>query len=288
MNRIYTEELPDKEFKDGLNRIKSLLLQDISTEELPLSAIMHYAWWLTDLSESDGVDVFTKSPRTNDMDPDEILEKLEGYSNEAVRTYLEYLVFTQKSVRAEYHTRLACTYVRDVQKRINNQLQELVDDFKKQNRPMKIDPVEDGSNKTTFVGYLGAQAKQTELVKLRLLLIRLLQNSQLYSPSVLLDVLEKAGPLDIEKVIVYGRMRKHKEALDILIHDLSDFVGAETYCVTNGQSTGVIPNPETTSWQEKPLPPVIVEDEYLSPEHLKERQVLFTMLFKTYVTIKDK
>lgn len=83
-------------------------------------------------------------------------------------------------------------------------------------------------------------------------------------------------------------MSKHKEALDILIHDLCDFVGAETYCVTNGQSTGVVPNPTKDSWTEKPLPPLIVEDEYLSLEHLNERRTLFTMLFKTYITIKDR
>lgn len=81
---------------------------------------MRYAWWLTHESPSDGVEVFTRSPRKEDMDPDEILEKLEGYSNEGVRTYLEYLVLTQHSERAEYHTRLACSYVRDVQKEIES------------------------------------------------------------------------------------------------------------------------------------------------------------------------
>jgi sugar phosphate isomerase/epimerase len=103
-----------------LARIKHLLLKDIHTEELPLSVIMHYAWWLTHQSPTDGIEVFIKSPRTGDMDPDEILEKLEGYSNDGVRTYLEYLVLTQKSERAEYHTRLACSYVKDVQKEMDD------------------------------------------------------------------------------------------------------------------------------------------------------------------------
>lgn len=81
-------------------------------------------------------------------------------------------------------------------------------------------------------------------------------------------------------------MSKHKEALDILIHELCDFVGAETYCVTNGQSTGVIPT--IVSLAEKPLPPLILDDEYLSPELLNERHLLFTMLFKSYIAIKDR
>ncbi|CAO0793490.1 unnamed protein product [Mucor circinelloides] len=291
--KIYSGELADPEFKNGLERIKNLLLQDVHTEELPLSAIMHYAWWLTHQSPADGVLVFTKSPRTGDMDPDEILDKLSDYSNEGVRTYLEYLVLTQKSERAEYHTRLACSYVKDVYREINegNQLKQmkaLVEGFKKQTDPMKIIPIkddEDGFNNSTFVGYLGLEQQQTHLVKLRLKLIQLLQSSQLYSAEILLEALTKAGPLDIEKVIVYGRMSKHKEALAILIHQLCDFVGAETYCVTNGQSTGVIPT--TASLAEKPLPPLILDDEYLSPESLNERRLLFTMLFKSYIAIQD-
>lgn len=294
--KIYSEELPDKEFENGLERIKQLLLKDIPSEELPLSVIMHYAWWLTHESPSDGVEVFTRSPRSNDMDPDEILEKLEQYSNEGVRTYLEHLVLTQRSEREEYHTRLACNYVRDVQKEIEShhlskQMNNLVKGFKKHVNPMKIENtiVDEKLKRSTFVGYLTTQ--NTPLVKLRLSLIRLLLRSQLYSPDILLNVLTKAGPLDIEKVIVFGRMSKHKEALDILIHELCDFVGAETYCVTNGQSTGVVPDDhqQPFSAKDKPLPIILQEDdtEYISPEHLNERKTLFTMLFKSYLAIKD-
>ncbi|KAL9546656.1 hypothetical protein MBANPS3_006557 [Mucor bainieri] len=303
--KIYSGELADPEFKHGLERIKQLLLQDVHTQELPLSVMMHYAWWLMHQSPADGVLVFTQSPRTGDMDPDEILEKLSDYSNEGVvRTYLEYLVLTQHSEHAEYHTRLACSYVKDVRKEIHEgnqsrQMKALVEGFIKQTDPMQIMPIRDDeagfNNAATFVGYLGREQQQTHLVQLRLKLIQLLQSSQLYSPQVLLDALTKAGPLDIEKVIVYGRMSKHKEALDILIHQLCDFVGAETYCVTNGQSTGVIPTTTTTtttttassSSAEKPLPPLILQDEYLSPESLSERRALFTMLFKSYIAIQD-
>jgi hypothetical protein len=87
-------------------------------------------------------------------------------------------------------------------------------------------------------------------------------------------------------------MNKHKKALDILIHELCDFVGAETYCVTNGQSTGVIPDDcqRPTSLKDKPLPIIIEEDDsnYISPENLNERKTLFTMLFKSYLSIKDR
>jgi hypothetical protein len=73
---------------------------------------------------------------------------------------------------------------------------------------MKIEDtiVDEKLTNSTFVGYLATQ--NTPLVKLRLLLIRLLLRSQLYSPDILLNVLTKAGPLDIEKAIVFGRVIK--------------------------------------------------------------------------------
>lgn len=77
-----------------------------------------------------------------------------------------------------------------------------------------------------------------------------------------------------------------------MIHELCDFVGAETYCVTNGQSTGVVPDDhqQPFSAKDKPLPIILQEDdtEYISPEHLNERKTLFTMLFKSYLAIKDR
>lgn len=104
-----------------------------------------------------------------------------------------------------------------------------------------------------------------------------------------METLTKAGPLDIEKCIVYGKLGMHKESLDMLIYQLSDFVGAETYCVTNGQSTGVIPSTDiptrSSSLAEKPLPPI---DENMSPEKIEERHVLFTILFNIYLSINDR
>lgn len=49
------------------------------------------------------------------MDPDEVLEKLEGLNNQVVQTYLDYLVTKVKSQNPEYHTRLACSYANDIQ-----------------------------------------------------------------------------------------------------------------------------------------------------------------------------
>ena len=119
--KIYSGELPDTQFTDGLGQIKRLLLRDINDDsQLSLATIVKYTWWLMDNAPHDGVEVFIRSPRANEMDIDHILGKLEQYGNEAVRTYLEYLVLTRESEQAIHHTRLACSYVCDVKRELQS------------------------------------------------------------------------------------------------------------------------------------------------------------------------
>ncbi|CEG63955.1 hypothetical protein RMATCC62417_01017 [Rhizopus microsporus] len=289
--RMHEGDLRDDDFKNGLNRVKELLLKDLETADLPLPAIMHYAWWLTKQSPRDGVEIFTRSPRARDMDPDEILERLEHYDNQVVRSYLEYLVNSLKSENPDYCTRLACSYIKDIRDEVKQNdglglLKELVDDFKRDINPYPADKDDDLSY-STFLGYLSTQKSRLRLVQLRLVLIRFLQRSNIYSPEVVMNALSEAGPLDIEKAIIFGKMNKHQESLDILINELYDFVGAETYCVTNGHSAGIIPSTtvpvRSSSLSEKPLPSV----EYVSSDQMTERSELFMMLFNTYLSIKD-
>ncbi|KAI7862981.1 vacuolar sorting protein 39 domain 2-domain-containing protein [Spinellus fusiger] len=151
-------------------------------------------------------------------------------------------------------------------------------------------------------------------IKKRLMLIKLLQRSPFYSAEDLLKVLSDNKQLNIEQVIVYGRMGMHTEALYILIYDLGDFTGAETYCVTSGQSVGtIIDLVQTQSTQLQPTRSSSLaankhykssdtkkEREYtqkmsrmdmmlkkLSKEELEERRTLFSTLLKTYLAIQD-
>ncbi|KAI8139926.1 hypothetical protein BJV82DRAFT_625529 [Fennellomyces sp. T-0311] len=306
--KIYSGELPDARFTDGLDQVKRLLLRNTNEDiELSLGTLVKYIWWLMDNAPSDGVEVFIRSPRASEMNSDEILERLEKYGNEPVRTYLEYLVLTRESDRAEHHTRLACSYVHDVKREIEGaqtgEMQRLVDEFRQ-----SVNPAEASGNDQTFVAFLG-RYQESALVRRRLLLIRLLQRSSLYDPSKLFQAISEAGPLNIETVILYGRMKKHEEALQILIHELEDFVGAETYCVTNGRSTGVVPDivamqtpavtPARTSSLNRTAAPSkkkkkkasdkikpLTEEE--STQQLNERRQLFSMLLRTYLAIKEK
>ncbi|CAO3595317.1 unnamed protein product [Absidia cylindrospora] len=239
--QIYEGKLPDDNFKEGWDRIKDILLQN---NELSLSQVMNYAWWLMDKSPTDGVEVLIRSPLATSMDPGVILDKLTALGTEATRTYLEYLVITRQNQDSQYHTQLACTYIKDVQQEIEetdhgiDELDGLVKEFKN-----SVDPMKPNVDSETFVGFLGRkQHVESKLFVKRLPLLRLLQESQLYDATTILDALLKTGHLQIEKAIVFGRIGRHQEALDILIHQLGDFVGAETYCATNGKSTGIIPS----------------------------------------------
>ncbi|KAI8342937.1 CNH domain-containing protein [Chlamydoabsidia padenii] len=238
--QIYKGKLPDNDFNEGLDKMKDILLDN---NELPLHVMMDYTWWLTEQNPTDGVQVLINSPRAADMDPRLILEKLTSFGTEATTRYLEYLVVTRQSQIPEFHTQLACTYVKDIQDRIKqsttDELSMLVKEFKQ-----SVDPMRPNVDNDTFVGYLGRkQHTHSKLIATRLLLIKLLEQSQIYDPNTVMDSLSEAGPLYIEKTFIYARLGKHQEALDILIHELGDFVGAETYCATNGRSTGIIPGP---------------------------------------------
>ncbi|KAI9323410.1 hypothetical protein BX666DRAFT_1847484 [Dichotomocladium elegans] len=251
---------------------------------------MKYAWWFMDQNPEDGVEIFVRSPRAKEMDSNVILDKLEAYGNNSVRIYLEYLVVNRKSEEPEHHTRLACSYIHDVQLEIerspNGAMQQLVDEYKRCTNPSNVN-----ENEMTFVSYLGTRYVTSNLVRARISLIRLLQRSPLYDPKTLLEEMAKAGVLDIEMAIVYGRMKRHEEALRILIHDLGDFVGAETYCVTNGQNTGAIPEIQENGVSQTSTSTVVKEDAVpipLSAERIIERRCLFSMLLKTYLGIEDR
>lgn len=97
-------------------------------------------------------------------------------------------------------------------------------------------------------------------------------------------------------------MKEHPKALTILIHNLCDFVGAETYCVTNGESAGTLPEMPTTSApsmppartsslkksKNKPLPEMPTETRQPTSEQVQERRELFAMLLRTYLDLQDK
>lgn len=97
----------------------------------------------------------------------------------------------------------ACAYVYEsnVYQHYCSMLLLLVKEFKQSVNPMEPNIIDE-----TFVGYIGNQAKKSQLLQVRLSLLRLLQDSELYDANQVLESLIAVEPLDIEKAIIYGRV----------------------------------------------------------------------------------
>jgi hypothetical protein len=88
---------------------------DLDTSQQSINIINKYGWWLVKQNAVEGVRVFMQCKAADLLDQDDILKRLEPYGNAAAQTYLEYLVQGKGSGSPEHHTRLACSYAKDVQ-----------------------------------------------------------------------------------------------------------------------------------------------------------------------------
>ncbi|CAM0141457.1 hypothetical protein VKS41_003834 [Umbelopsis sp. WA50703] len=303
--RIYTGELEDPDFTDGLNRIRDEML-DLDTSQQSINIINKYGWWLVKQNAVEGVRVFMQCKAADLLDQDDILKRLEPYGNAAAQTYLEYLVQGKGSGSPEHHTRLACSYAKDVQVAMEKKenveyFDKIVQDYKSQVAASEKQRISQSLAKphTTFMAYMANQVTDSSLIQVRLRLLKLLQASRKYDPNTVLDYFISNEHLHLERVIIYGRLQKHEEALQILTLTLNDFTAAELYCVTGGHSIGNAQSqppkqptrPKITSVTRKlayledkelpRLPRMTVED-------IKDRHDLCLLLLKMYLNISDK
>ncbi|CAO3664445.1 unnamed protein product [Umbelopsis vinacea] len=304
--KIYDGEFEDKDFTDALNRIRDILILDLDSSATSVDIINTYGWWLMKHNTTDGVRVFMEGKAVDALDRDYILSKLESYGNASAQTYLEYLVQGKGSGSPEHHTRLACSYAQDVQAAmadVNNItfFDKIVEDYKALVAESERQRVGQAQTKPqiTFLAYMANHVPDSKLVQLRLRLLKLLQRSRMYDPSTVLNHLKSSERLHLEQAILYGKLRKHEEALQILTLDLNDFAGAELYCVTGGHSIGSTSSNVT---KEAPnlanatisLKPKRLEEKELprlpqmTAEETQERRDLCLLLLKMYLNISDK
>lgn len=88
---------------------------ELDTSQESIDIINKYGWWLVKQNAIEGVQIFMQCKAADLLDQDDILTRLEPYGNAAAQTYLEYLVQGKGSGSPEHHTRLACSYAKDVQ-----------------------------------------------------------------------------------------------------------------------------------------------------------------------------
>lgn len=151
-----------------------------------------------------GVRIFTlrsdQEGSSDTMKPDMIVDYLYQYPKALVK-YLEHLVMKQEIQAEKFHTHLAILYLEDI-----------------------LEKRKEGNE----------EAVMEARTKLR----HLLQVSSLCRVQLLLGKMSDAD-LHQEVAILYGKIEEHEKALDILVHNLKDFKGAELYCVSNTEGRGL-------------------------------------------------
>lgn len=233
--RIIEGEL-DKggEFKDGELRVREYLTK-ISNQAL----VQEYGLWLANRNPKLGVQVFAddkgRAPR---FEPAQVVALLRKEAPDAVKYYLEYLVFGKG--QTAYVNELISYYLDIV---INNlqssaQAREAVTNTYEAYRALR-------PPKPTYRQFLNDNSPpDDEVWQSRLRLLQLLGESHEYDFKAIRARISQALPaakaeeqlLVPEAIILGGRERRHEEALRLLVHRLGDYDTAVSYCLRGGAS----------------------------------------------------
>ncbi|CCG82954.1 Putative uncharacterized protein [Taphrina deformans PYCC 5710] len=96
----------------------------------------------------------------------------------------------------------------------------------------------------TFVSQFSTQEDEIvvgQFLLLRNKLINVLQGNISYDADAVLNIiLQRRDMLLAEQILLFGRLSKHSESLNLMVHDLKDFDSAEVYCYHGGISLSQI------------------------------------------------
>lgn len=222
------------EFKDGELRVREYLSK-ISNQAL----VQEYGLWLANRNPKLGVQVFAddkgRAPR---FEPAQVVSLLREEAPDAVKYYLEYLVFGKG--QTAYVNELISYYLDIV---INNlkssaQAREAVTATYEAYRALR-------PPKPTYRQFLNDNSPpDDEVWQSRLRLLQLLGESHEYDFKAIRARITHALPaakaeeqlLVPEAIILDGRERRHEEALRLLVHRLGDYDTAVSYCLRGGAS----------------------------------------------------
>lgn len=217
-----------QEFRDGEHRVREYLAK-VSSQSL----VQEYGVWLAKRNPKLGVQVFTedkgKAPK---FEPAQAVEILREHAPDAVKYYLEHLVFDKG------HT----TYVNEL---ITYYLDIVLGDLQssKERADVVMATYQAYSAlrppKPTYSHFLTDNAPANDEVwQSRLRLLQLLGGSNDYDVAAIRDRISSLPDelLVPETIILAGRERHHEEALRLLVHRLGDYDTAVSYCLRGGSS----------------------------------------------------
>lgn len=216
-------------FADGENEIRRYLVNIKDT-----GLVDEYGTWLARRNPALGVQVFTNDSSRVKWEPQQVVMLLRRKAPDAVKVYLEHLVFGKKNVK----------YANDL---ISYYLDNVLDVLGSSDEARGILSQSYGSYralrppKPTYRQFITENAVPMPWWHDRLRLLELIGGSHgsdfSYDVSNILSRIEPfEQDLVPESIILDGRQGRHKQALRLLTHGLGDYHTAINYCLLGGAS----------------------------------------------------
>ena len=218
-----------QEFTDGENEVRKHLVR-----MKDLSLVEEYGTWLAKRNPTLGVQVFTDDNSKVKLPPNQVVQLLKVRAPDAVKVYLEHLVFGKKNVR--YANDLISYYLDNVLEVLNSSdparttLAQSYETYRALQPP-----------KPTYRQFITDNAIPDAWWHDRLRLLELLGGSHgagfSYDVAIVLQRIEPFEQnLVPESIILDGRQGRHQQALRLLTHGLGDYHTAINYCLLGGSS----------------------------------------------------
>ncbi|KAI5924644.1 hypothetical protein F4810DRAFT_110504 [Camillea tinctor] len=219
------------ELRDGEQRMREYLMK-ISNQAL----VQEYGIWLASRNPKLGVQVFAEDKgRAPKFEPTYVVQLLRDEAPDAVKYYLEYLVFGKGHTvyvdeLINYYLDVVITHLQ-----ASSEARDVVMSTYEAYRALQ-------PPKPTYRQFLTDNAPPNdEAWHSRLRLLQLLGGNHNYETAMIRDRIAslnstKEDLLVPETIILDGRERKHENALRLLVHRLGDYDTAVAYCFRGGAS----------------------------------------------------
>ncbi|KAI9701013.1 MAG: hypothetical protein M1836_001681 [Candelina mexicana] len=253
------------EFEDGENKVREYLikLRDAALVE-------EFGTWLARRSPKIGVRLFADDNSRVKFEPSQVVKLLKKGAPDAVKEYLEHLVFGKNNT--QYVNELILFYLDSVltvlssSETARSTLAQTYESYRALRPP-----------KPTYRQFITDNVIDEEWWQSRLRLLQLLGGSQGAAADYdILTILERIEPYEKELVpemiILDGRQARHSQAIRLLTHGLGDFDTAINYCLMGGSSIF------------HPISGLIRHDTIPSRE---EQATLFGYLLSEFLQIED-
>ncbi|KAI8958543.1 hypothetical protein F5Y11DRAFT_35040 [Daldinia sp. FL1419] len=270
------------ELTDGEQRVREYLSK-ISNQNL----VQEYGIWLANRNPKLGVQIFADDKgRVPKFDPTQVVQLLREEAPDAVKYYLEYLVFGKG--HTVYVNELIMYYLDIVITHFRTSLEARDMVMSTYTAYRALQPP-----KPTYRQFLtdNAPANDEAWVS-RLRLLQLLGGNHDFDLAVIRDRIASLNTaaedlLVPETIILDGRERKHENALRLLVHHLGDYDTAVAYCLRGGASIYTIYQAPQSEPPTEPGAPQASKRRDSTPPTQDQQSRLFRALLGEFLKLED-